>query len=1145
MLLAVLVPAMAGAGPVPRDDASFRAMMRQPGVDVTTAPDGRVTDVRNLSIVADGDRATAALAIFAAGSRSLFGTSRSPELRVLDERESLTGSHVRFQQIAEGVEVAGGSAVADYDRDGRLVALHNHTARLGALRWSITAEAALHLVRSDSDFSGAIATATSRVAFNADGVAIAAYRIDLETAPDRPWAVYVDAASGRILSKEPLYFEKSGRVFLQNPVARLNRTDLRDNDNSATAVPIEAYSTVELPELAASGPLAGPNVRIVDRELPANTPADAGQSLDFDRSNPGFEDVMAYYHLDRLQRYMQSIGYVGAKQIVPFGIDVDPHAADGADNSYYLPISLGQGRLSFGDGGVDDAEDPDILAHEYGHAIQDSIAPSTFSGTYASQGRAMGEGFGDYWAFSNSYLADSSSGRDPFCIGDWDARCGDGPTTRCGYPPGADCLRRVDGAKTMDNYAADNRSGIEHLNGEIWSSALREFFMSMVTRYGAVEGKKVADRIVLESHFGAPISPLFRTIALAMLSADRALHQSANSAVLCSAFTLRKILATSDCDIAPHGDLTQFQSTARNVALPDASGSGVRTSVTISDTRPIERLLVRVDIEHPFRGDLAITLFAPDGRSVVLKVADGAPGAMRAMTYGLDVDPKESFGIFAGLPASGTWTLQVADARSGDVGQLVSWGLILRFAGDGALPERGKAAAPQFVIPAVARAEGANGTHFVTDVRVLNRSSQPTTFTAYFTPGGNDGRVGFAAMNYTLAAGQLLALDDVVSSEFRTAGVGNMEITGDAAALLVTSRTYNDSTGGTFGQFIPATTAARGMSAGEAPLHIAQLENSASFRTNAGVAEVAGEAGVVAIRVFDASGSQIAAYDVPIAAFSQAQIPILGGIGGTPASAARATVAVMSGSARVVAYGSVVDNVSGDPIYVPATRPDTSLQVVPAAFRVDGDRNTHWRSDLWLTNPSADSIATHVSFHDRGGAILGQAPMMLAAGASLPLRDVIATPLGLATAAGSLTIASDRPLLATTRSWTPGAAGSFGQFIPAFDARLASGAGDTPLHAIQLESSASYRTNLGAVETAGKSGVVRVRVFDASGAQLFRKDVEIAAFGQIQFNVANEGAPGFSNGRASFEVVSGEGRILAYASVVDNLSGDPVYIPAE
>ena len=41
-----------------------------------------------------------------------------------------------------------------------------------------------------------------------------------------------------------------------------------------------------------------------------------------------------------------------------------PHGFNGADNSSYSP---GTGRLQFGEGGVDDAEDSDVVHHELGH----------------------------------------------------------------------------------------------------------------------------------------------------------------------------------------------------------------------------------------------------------------------------------------------------------------------------------------------------------------------------------------------------------------------------------------------------------------------------------------------------------------------------------------------------------------------------------------------------------------------------------------------------------------------------------------------------------------------------------------------------------------------------------------------------------
>src|SRR5262249_22653888 len=48
-------------------------------------------------------------------------------------------------------------------------------------------------------------------------------------------------------------------------------------------------------------------------------------------------------------------------------------------------------------GGVDDAEDGEVILHEFGHAIQDAICPDFGQSPEAA---AMGEGFGDYFAGS-------------------------------------------------------------------------------------------------------------------------------------------------------------------------------------------------------------------------------------------------------------------------------------------------------------------------------------------------------------------------------------------------------------------------------------------------------------------------------------------------------------------------------------------------------------------------------------------------------------------------------------------------------------------------------------------------------------------------------------------------------------------------
>jgi len=61
------------------------------------------------------------------------------------------------------------------------------------------------------------------------------------------------------------------------------------------------------------------------------------------------------------------------------------------DNSFY---STNSKETTLGLGGVDDAEDADVILHEYGHSIQDNQAPGF--GTTLEAG-SMSEGFGDYW----------------------------------------------------------------------------------------------------------------------------------------------------------------------------------------------------------------------------------------------------------------------------------------------------------------------------------------------------------------------------------------------------------------------------------------------------------------------------------------------------------------------------------------------------------------------------------------------------------------------------------------------------------------------------------------------------------------------------------------------------------------------------
>ncbi|HKR66278.1 MAG TPA: proprotein convertase P-domain-containing protein, partial [Thermoanaerobaculia bacterium] len=848
--------------------------------------------------------------------------------------------------------------------------------------------------------------------------------------------------------------------------------------------PNAAYRDVELDDIVASGPLRGPWVSMIDRQAPNVAPPDAAGSLVFDREADGFEDVNAYFHIDRAQRYLQTLGYVGPRSIAAYPIEVDAHAGGGSDNSMFVPslTTVGRGSLAYGVGGTDDAEDADLVVHEYAHAILEWIAPGAFTGSFASEARALAEGFGDYWAYSQNSAARVASGRDAFCLADWDARCWeDDASQQCGYAPGSDCLRRVDSRKTMADYDAREQSGTEHRNGAIWSSALRELHQRL--------GKQVADTIILESVFDLPPLPTFSAWAHRIVVADQELYGGAHVADICAVMSARAI--GNDCAFAPRGELTHVQSSEHGIAIPDNETNGVTSSLTITDARVVDELSVRIDIAHSSRGDLRIELIAPDGTVIVLKENSIEGGHDVHATFATN---------FRGRSAAGVWQLRVKDVRPRDSGVLQSWALVIKFANAQPLAARPRNEHAQ-MIPVVAHLFGVGGIEFRSDVRIANPSAEPRTATLVFTRSGEDGRTTFAAIDVALRAGQTAVLDDVVDSAFLTAGSGSLEILGDVIAM---SRTYAMTARGTMGQQVPPNldTTARG----EPPIYLAPLP-LAGFRFNLGLTEVGGGSGIV----------RIGTKEYAIAPFSHVQFAATSEF----TTADFATVNVLSGDARVVAYVSQVDNASGDAMFVPAERLRFDLpQRMAPALSARGANAVTWHSDLWMAGPPALFPYIFLMSYLTGGeriALPRLDPVQL---------DVVANGFHRPGTAGGMLFEQQGPLLVFTRIATDG----MSQFVPFLLL-------DAPLeqHLVFIESGGGYRTNIGIVADA--PAVAEVIVYDSAGAEVERRTLatnESVAQMPVLARVIG--------GRAVVRFVSGHGH--AYASLIDNGTADATFVAA-
>ncbi|MFK7903497.1 MAG: T9SS type A sorting domain-containing protein [Chitinophagales bacterium] len=133
--------------------------------------------------------------------------------------------------------------------------------------------------------------------------------------------------------------------------------------------------------------------------------------FDFTREQDGFEDVNAYYHLNAYRNHLLSLENVESEcglvvdlnPVKSLLIEVDTHSFENADGTFddqsMFQYGNTRSKLLFGEGGVDDAEDADVIVHEYGHAITHAYCSGC---NYGYERLALDESIGDYFAVSYS-----------------------------------------------------------------------------------------------------------------------------------------------------------------------------------------------------------------------------------------------------------------------------------------------------------------------------------------------------------------------------------------------------------------------------------------------------------------------------------------------------------------------------------------------------------------------------------------------------------------------------------------------------------------------------------------------------------------------------------------------------------------------
>jgi len=309
--------------------------------------------------------------------------------------------------------------------------------------------------------------------------------------------------------------EADGRVFFPNPVATLQDQSLTDQNDADYAELQDAYEVVRLTNLDGSGYLRGDWANVLSSTGPLAFASDNG--FMYGRDDDRFEQVMAYFWVTEAQKYIQSLGFGDTLRSINMDSQDVRINQWGVDNSYSWDK---KDVLRFGKGGVDDAEDAEVILHEYGHAIQDS-QQAPFGGFGASpEAGAIGEGFGDYWAVTVSDVIAPTA--DPACVADWDSVS---YTTKEPH-----CLRRVD----QNLHYPEDLNGRVHHDGQIWSRALWDIRKQL--------GNVKADTIILEAQFDFAPDTSMPAAAEATVAAAQDLYGNGAAKLVRKAFEARGIL---------------------------------------------------------------------------------------------------------------------------------------------------------------------------------------------------------------------------------------------------------------------------------------------------------------------------------------------------------------------------------------------------------------------------------------------------------------------------------------------------------------------------------------------------------------------------------------------------------------------------
>jgi Zn-dependent metalloprotease/subtilisin-like proprotein convertase family protein len=313
----------------------------------------------------------------------------------------------------------------------------------------------------------------------------------------------------------------------------------------------------------------------------------------------------------------------------------------------------------------------DVISHEMGHGIDDHT-PSGISGNGTQEFVA------DVWGASSEWFANEPSPFDvpDFTVGEQINLLGSGPIRNMFNPSAlGDPNCYSDAIPSTEVHAAAGpgnhwfyllAEGSNPSNGQPTSPTCNG---STVTGVGVQNAITIMYNAMLLKTTG---SSYLRYRTWTLQAAKTLFPASCNNFnAVKAAWDAVSVPAQSDEPTCTGGGGCvngTSNATGLPMAIPDNNNTGITSSLAVAGNGTVGSLSLSLNITHPFRGDLVVTLIAPDSTQFVVSNRAGGPADNIVIA-------NQAITSFNGHVAAGTWKLKVQDLASADVGTLTSWSL--------------------------------------------------------------------------------------------------------------------------------------------------------------------------------------------------------------------------------------------------------------------------------------------------------------------------------------------------------------------------------------------------------------------------------------------------------------------------------------